>query len=395
MESAMDCPLQADINGLPTEWRNLDIRQRRSQDAKILTLTLGQMASPMFDSLTINCNVTESKEDKDHERPLSAYLDVRDEILDKFMKMFQKKPIWTLKDLYNSPQLRAYDQDVILYTLHSAIETGFQLKDRNGRIGFLESKGTMYSFAIGDFNSMQDRYIKEDKGALIPIEVKEKEQQIESTLAEKRKGIKLSADIKSSFDKEVIDWYIVDQEMTESERIQHMLSLDWDEPPIYAKNLKAGDLKILGSKMIYNSKNELITPIGAQADDYYRWIKQRMDLFIASKSNFLGAMQDGKLVFNLDDKADELQRAERTKVIKGRACGSYLEPLLNKFATWLGHSFPESIKTKTDRCQFLALAFRQAIKDGKKDNLSWWTSPEWSIFDEDSNRKDILSKLKV
>jgi hypothetical protein len=182
MESAMDCPLQTDINSLPVEWRKLPIEQHRSQDDRPVTLTLGEMSSPMFGEVGITCDVKESVEDKTHERPLSAYLDVRDEILDKFMKLFMKKPIWTLDDLYASPQLKMYDHDVILYTLHNAIETGFQLKDRNGRIGFLESKGSMYAFTLGEFNSMQDRYIKEDKGKEIPFEVKAAKIKIESSM---------------------------------------------------------------------------------------------------------------------------------------------------------------------------------------------------------------------
>lgn len=393
MESAMDCPLQTDVNSLPKEWRNLKIEQNRSQDGRPVTLTLAEMASPMFGSEQLTCHVTESKEDPDHERPLSAYLDIRDEILDKFLKLFLKKPIWTLRDLYMSPQLKIYDHDVILYTLHNAIETGFQLKDRNGRIGYLESKGSLYAFTLGSYNSMQERYIKEDAGKNIAFERPAVEVKTETTLSEKRKTVSIPADIKSRFDSIVLDWYIVDQEMTEQEKIQHMLSLDWSDPPIYAKILKVGDLLVLGSKQIY-SHGEQITPIGKQADDYYRWIKKRIDLFLESKTQYLAAIQGGKLVFNLDEKADDLRRAERTKVIKGRACGSYLEPLLNKFADWLGYPMPDTVKTKTGRCQFLALAIRQAVLDGH-DNLMWWTPEEWSIFDEDLNRKDILSKLKA
>jgi hypothetical protein len=308
--------------------------------------------------------------------------------------MFLKKPIWTLKDLYNSPQLRAYDHDVILYTLHNAIETGFQLKDQNGRIGFLESKGSMYAFTLGPYNSMQDRYIKEDKGKRIPFDKQVEEEKVQSTLKELRKSFKFSNDMKSRFDEIVLDWYLIDHELNQQERIQHMLSLDWTKPPIYAKVLKVGDLKILGSKQIYNGENEHITPIGKQADDYYTWVKQRSDLFLASRSQFFVAMQDGRIAFNIDDKADELKRVERSKVIKGKACGSYLEPTLNKFVTWLGFPFPESVKTKIDRCQFLALAVRQAIINGH-DNLMWWTPEEWDIFHEDANRKDILLKLKA
>jgi hypothetical protein len=30
----------------------------------------------------------------------------------------------------------------------------------------------------------------------------------------------------------------------------------------------------------------------------------------------------------------------------------------------------------------------------KKDGLVWWTPEEWSILSEDSNRRDLLKKLK-
>jgi hypothetical protein len=172
-----------------------------------------------------------------------------------------------------------------------------------------------------------------------------------------------------------------------------MLSLDWDNPPIYAKNLKAGNLLILGSKQIWKN-GEHITPVGKDADDYYRWLKKRIDLFLETRTSFMAAMQDGRLVFNLDNDSDVLKRAERSKVIKGRACGSYHEPLLYTFAEWLGYPIPESAKIKSYRCQYLALAIRQVVLDGKKEFM-WWTPEEWDIFDEDENRKEILSKRKL
>lgn len=394
MESAMDCPLQTDINSLPAAWRNLEIVQNRSQDNKPVKLTLSQMASPLFGPDDISCKIKESKEDPDHERPLSAFIDVRDELLDKFIKLFLKKPIWTLDDLYKSPQLRMYDKDVILYTLHNAIETGFQFKDHNGRLGFLESKGVMFAFTTEKYSTMQDRYISEDKGKQINLELRKTKQKKVSTLQQKLDTLRIPDDIKSRFDQIVLEWYVLDHELTEEERKQHLLALDWDNLPIYAKPLKAGDLKVLGSKQIYNEQNEHITPIGKQADDYHRWIKKRMDLFLETKNKFFVAMQDGKIAFNFDDKADDMKRIERSKVIKGKACGSYFDQSLTKFAMWLGHPIPASIKTKTDRCQFLALAVRQSVVDGK-DKLVWWTPQEWEIFDEDSNRKDLLSKLKA
>ena len=107
-ESAMDCPLQQDVNTLPEDWRKLPIVQRRSQGNQEVTLTLDQMASPNFGSEpeSLTCKVTESTPDPNHERPLSAYLDVRDELGDKLRALFEKKPVWAKDDLLKHPKIR-------------------------------------------------------------------------------------------------------------------------------------------------------------------------------------------------------------------------------------------------------------------------------------------------
>jgi hypothetical protein len=65
---------------------------------------------------------------------------------------------------------------------------------------------------------------------------------------------------------------------------------------------------------------------------------------------------------------------------------------LNLFAEWLGMPFPVYIKTKKERCLFLALLIRHAVFQGK--NIDWWTPEEWEILHEDENRKELLLKLK-
>jgi len=396
MESAMDCPLQQDINSLPEDWKNLQIIQKRSQDEKEVEFKLSDLTSPMENMGDLTCKVTESVEVPDHERPLSAYIDVRDELLDKFVKLFLLKPVWTKKDLLDSPQLQAYDQKVIVYTLQNAIETGFVLKDRNGRVGFLESKGNMYAFTTGKFSSLQDRYIEEDRGTPIKLTqyaVEEKKQAV--SVESKRNLFAWPGDARTRFSEEVLDWYIVDHILTEKERIEHMLTLDWTSPPIYAKPLVADGLHILGSKKIYTLDNELITPIGEQADTYTKWVTERMNLFLATRNKFFATMTNGSIVFNLDEKSEEtLKRAERSKTIRGRACTSYSERFLGTFAQWLGAIFPKNIGTNTDRCQYLALLIRDAIIK-KKEGIIWWTPEEFSIFLEPENSKELRTKLKV
>jgi hypothetical protein len=96
----------------------------------------------------------------------------------------------------------------------------------------------------------------------------------------------------------------------------------------------------------------------------------------------------------LDEKADTLQKADRSKNIGGRNCSSFPEKILNLFSEWLGQPFTKLIKTKTDRCQFLSLLIRDAILR-KKDGIIWWTPEEWSILLEDANKKELLTKLKL
>jgi hypothetical protein len=391
MESSMDCPLQYDINSLPKDWRNLEVKQIRSQNNVPITLTLEDMASPTFGTSDLVCKIKESTEDPEHERPLSAYVDVRDELLDKFLKLFLKKPIWKKEDLLSSPQLQLYNKEVLIYTLQNAIESGFQLKDRHGRIGYIETKGSMYAYTPGKFIAMQDRYIPENKSNSTPLTIQEEEQNHEDiSITQKRMSYKW---IDTTFSEEVMNWYIVDTVLTPSERLHHMRNLDWSNPPIYAKPLLAHGLRILGSNQIYNENDERITPIGDQADVYAKWVSQRIELFLATKSKFFATMKDNNILFNLDDKSDDLQKAPRTKNIGGRNCKSYPTKLMNLFSEWLGKEFTKNVKTNPDRCQFLGLLIRDAILKKNKD-IVWWTPEEWSIINEDANRKELLVKLK-
>jgi superfamily II DNA or RNA helicase len=105
MESAMDCELQHGLNNLPKEWREIKIPQTRNEDGAKLELSLEQMFSPTFDDMAVavTCKVPKQEIDTDHTRPLSAILDVRDEVFDKLQKIFVKKqyPLYYLMITYN------------------------------------------------------------------------------------------------------------------------------------------------------------------------------------------------------------------------------------------------------------------------------------------------------
>lgn len=422
MESAMDCDLQTSINSLPLEWRGEPnekgerflIPQIRNQDQAQLNLALSEMAAPTFEegSYAIKCNIQEPEIDENHERPLSAILDVKDEVLDKVMKLFVNKPIWKKDDLFAHENMKQYTPKVLSYILQNAIDSGFQMKDKHGRVGHIQSRDNVFAFAVGDSDTLLDRLLKEEKGSVVQLPVHEETAPVEeappmatteapvSSLASQRETYDFPPYIRERFAPEVLEWFIADNVLTEKDKIQHLLTLNWSAPPQYAKNLitetsEGKKLYILGSKQIYNDKKEKITPIGPEEDAYRSWVKNAKDKFVSRKNDLSGTMNEDKMVsFNLDEKAAEIKRASRSKTFKGRACTSYQAGTLNLFSEWLtGSPFPEQVKTKKDRCMFLDLLVREGVIAGK-DGLFWITPEELSIFMEDEHRADLLKRLK-
>ena len=407
MESAMDCSLQKNTNELPLEWKQLKIPQIRNQDSKEITLTLAEMTAPTFEdgSSELSCKLIEIPEDPNHERPLSSILDVRDEILDKLLKLFSKKPIWKKDDLYSDPLLKQYDSQTLSYTIQSAIESGFELKDSNGRIGHLESKGNVFAFGVGVDDTMIERLLTRDEGKSIPLPesgtsvVDIPEESLKTTKDLFEEYVWANKFLEDRFDEEIKNWYLLDTVISPEEKIQAMLSIDiWDNPPIYAKNLiirlpDESHLFVLGPKKIYNDQHELVTPIGDQETAYREWISGRKTWFVEHKNELFASMKGQGIIFNLDDKATEVQRGLRSKTIGGRMCTTYKETLLNKFAEWLGNSFPSEVKKKEGRCEYLSLLVRESIRDGK-EGIFWVTPEEFEIFSEDEHRPDLLKRLK-
>ena len=425
MESAMDCDLQQFANSLPPDWRG-EIRsdgsqflipQHRNQDPSdsLIELPLSAMSAPTFEEGTyeIKCNIEPSEIVVDHERPLSAILDVKDEVLDKLIKLFTKKPIWKSSDLFEHDSMKQYTKNVLSYILQTAIDSGFQLKDKHGRIGYLQAKNGVFAFTVGDNNTLIDRLLVEETGvpAELPVHTSTEPNVVEtpvvtpnesvgfSDLSSQREGYNWPEYIKERFTPEVLDWYIADIVLSEKDKIDHLLNLNWSDPPRYAKPLiaKTSDgknLYILGSKNIYNNAKEKTTPIGAEEDVYRSWLKTAKDSFIDKRSDIFASIKDGGIIFNMDEKASNVTRAARAKNIGGRQCTTYQAGLLDKFSEWLvGSGFPEKVKTKKDRCLFLDLLVREAVVSGK-EGIFWVTPEEYAIFSEDENRSDLLKRLK-
>jgi len=399
MESAMDCPLQQDINRLPKLWRELPIPQQRSQDQIELSLSLHQLASPVFgEESDLVCKNNLKEPDPDHERPLSSYIDIRDELLDIFLDLFYKKPIWLKSDLLNNKKLKSYDPNVVIYTLQNAIESGFIIKNKQGKKGHIISRKNYYSFSLTDKDVVQDLYTdpyEDNPIDLTKIEIPKttsKNLSIQNLLDSKKS--ELSSFLKDNFSKDVLDWYILDHALTKEERLEYMLNLDWTNPPLYAKPLKLqNNILVLGSQQFYKD-NKKITLIGDDFDLYTQWVIELKQKFLSTRKLIFATMKDSKILFNLDPDSDKIEPVSRSKVIGGRACTNYSESLLKSFSEFLtSNPFPDNVKTIIQRCQYLSLVIRNAILN-KKEGIIWYTPEEYEILYEDSNRKDLLLKLK-
>jgi len=396
MESAMDCSLQENINNLPKDWREeLIVPQIRSQDRKELKLTLVEMSAPMFQNDSgFMCKNDEPEEDKKHVRPLSSVLDVRDEIINTVGKLLIQKPIWSRDDLFNHPDLKKYDPNVVAYILQNIIQFSVSFKDKMNRVGHLSSKGNMFVFTLENRTTMMDLITEEDVGTVVPLSERAKAIDVskkDDVVKTKREQYPFPAYMTKMFDTEILDWYIVDHALTEDERINHILNINWNNPPIYAETSQIAvsedkTLYVLGTKKIYDETKTETTPIGVERQKYDEWVDRLKKRFTSKFMNIFATTKDGKLLFNLDENSEEIRKVERTKGIGGRGCSNYKETVLNAFAQWLGHPFTAEVGGKKDRCLFLALAVRKAIID-KRDGLTWFTPAEWEILNED--RKDL------
>ena len=389
MESAMDCELEHAVNSLPADWKNLKVPQIRNQDNETLELPIGAMSSPTFIQDTgLVCKVGESTKDDTHMRPLSAILDVRDEVLDKLLGMFSRKAIWTFKDIYNSKELKQYEPSLVSYIVQNLVETRTIMKDEYGRLGHLEIKSGLLTFAIHDNETLQDKIVRDVKGNIIELEFHKPEEIVKQTefdLEERISEYKWP-DFAKVFSSEVKLWYFVDHVLKPEEKQQYIFGLDWSNPPIYASVLRTENMYIFGNNNVYNTKFEKFVPIGAEKDEYDAWVKALKERFISTKNQYFAGLKRGegetKLIFNLDEKSIPIKKAERSKGIGGRACLSYSVDILNAFVEWLGSKYPAEVKNRGQKCIFLDMLIRKAILE-KKEGIVWYTPEEWDILSED------------
>ena len=405
MESAMDCKLEQSVNSLPKEWLDLQIRQTRAQRNETITEKLRNLTAPVFmNNATFTCDDIPEVEDASHTRPLSAILDVKDEILDKLMQLFADKPIWKHKDLLLA--LKPYDDSLIRYILQNAIAQGFKMQDKNGRVGRLEAKKGVYAFAVGDNDTMLDRLVERTTPEGVSLS-----DNVELKLEEEPapppppapivdyKGIETEVNkhvwtpMALNYSYEIREWYYVDQLMNPDARREHILNSLNGQPPEYLKSMVIETPQrfyVFGPDEFYTPDKAKFVPIGPSLDAYKAWRNNLKDRFVAGKDNFFAAMKGNTLQFNVDDKKVPAERAERTKVIGGRSCAFFEEKVLTSFAKWFGSTL-EKMK-KQDRCMEISMLARKATLE-RKPGFDWYTPEEWAVLTEESTRKEILARL--
>ena len=404
-ESAVDCTTQIATNQLPEDWLSLMIPQKRAQDGKTVTMPLSALSAPTFEdgNPSLVCYAHTSAADADtYVRPLSSYLDVRDDIFDKIVSLFEKKELWTQTDLLE--QLK-YSPEVVTYLVESAVREHLKIKDSSGRIGTLENRGGVYAFKPRDIAdaTMFERSVADTADGRVQVEVPAEEvapapaiPKPKTTIETLRAAHHFPFAVSTKFPQNVIDWFLIDQVMDPSEKRDLILQRQ-EPPPPYAEGLRIDGLNylVLGPKDIVNDRNEPVEPIGTELDAYKAWANTHLERIVEQ-------IKSGKILCTLEKQtlkmapfvvSDEghIQRAPREKTIRPKECGFYHIPELKAFAKDVtGQDFPAEAKKKDPMCMYLSLAARTPSE------RIFWVQPEiWAVLSTPEFAGLILSKLKA
>ena len=418
MESAMDCTMQSSFNNMPDDWKQLPIPQRPSIPANtqdgLVNYPLFSMLAPTFTQETgpIQCIVTKKKGDPEHVRPLSTYLDVRDEILTRIGKLFQLKAIWNRDELIKS--LRPYQEDVVIYNIQHAITTGFRFEDSFGRPSLLESKGDLYALApIGVVNAtMVERTTKTPvKGKVaIPTDEEEEEEEEEeaapvdaSILEERRNAYTFPADAKTRFSTEVLNSFIFDHELTLEEKRGLIRSGFRDVPFLERNHIPGTNYYVLGEGVTEPAE----PPVGTDKTAYDAWSKSLVKGFIKNKDKLFSSMTNTKkfTVSKLSVEGQTVKRKieKKSKLFNPVICGTGEndKKTMDVFAKFIDRSRvgvpkvqknpkqPPKDITGPEFCVYVELLARE------EHNCVWYTPEQLSVlYDNHENKREITEAFR-
>jgi superfamily II DNA or RNA helicase len=393
-ESAIDCPLQNQINTLPEQWKALPIEQRWAEGNQTESFSLGSMMAPMFDDSpdVLGCMEPIShhyrKEDGDV-RPLSTYLDVRDEFLTKLAKLLVDKPIWDREDLIAA--LRPYTQEVVIYNLQQAITSAFKFKDAFGRASVLESKGDFYALSpIGlPSGTVVERTTQPPaRGRVSITETKEEAKQeplpeLEaSILTEKRTAFKWPADATTRFSEQTLNGYIFDHVFTETERRAYLRTNPTNLPFVDRLRIsESPDVYVLGKDVFEPATVDMVGDLNTA---YREWTDRLLAKFITRKADLFASLSGSKFtIVRYEEKGDQLVREKQQKRFEPTICGTGFYDKeatlkLSQFIDERGVGTPRSVGTKNmnkeDICVYTELLARE------EHNIFWLTPEELAVL---------------
>jgi hypothetical protein len=389
-ESAMDCPLQNVINTLPTDWKTLPVPQTRSEGGVEETFQLFGMLAPSFiDTPDVSaCVVFPSQEDPTHVRPLSTYLDVRDEVLVKLAERLEHKPIWERSELFEA--MRPFTREVVIFNIQQAVRSGYRFKDSFGRPSVLESRGELYALApIGALSdTLQDRISKPlvRPSIDLPEPPKEKPTEVNTELIDlKREAFPFPEVVRARFSKDVLNGYIFDHQLTENEKRSLVRTANLP----FAKRLLVGDTNyvVLG-KDTFDPPEQ---PIGDDLSAVRAWNAELVQRFIENKDKVFASLKNDKLTLSkmtVDGETITRKLDKSGKKFEPIVCdtGENTTAVMNafaKFADSKGVGLPKlpakqgkepKEMTGPQRCMYIELLSREEY------NCVWITPEELSCL---------------
>jgi len=388
-ESAMDCPIQL---ALPADWRELEVPQIRDEGHERVVYRLKGMMAPAFDEApdVEQCKVTAAVPDPDHVRPLSTYLDSRDEILTKIGKLFIDKSIWDRKQLISA--LRPFSHDVVVYTLQQAIATSFRFTDSFGRASLLESKGDLYALAPVDVpnSTLVERTTRPAKHTEIDLPEPEEEPEApaeleEDALTKRRiafKWPKTKGYVGDRFSDEVKSGFIFDHKFTASEKKAY-LATNPDLP--FLDRLRVPD-----SEIIVTGENQEL--VGEDLTKYKEWSQALRERFIADKGKlFASVAPNGVLTLSLSKMVEDVP----TRVIGAKSfapsvsrTGGNSVPVMKAVAKYIDkEGVGSGGLAGSDLDVYVELLARE------QHNIVWYTPEEMKVLLMPANKGAVMSGL--
>jgi hypothetical protein len=403
--AAMDCPLRV---VLPPDWldEEFKIKQTQSEGRVPVEYSLNQMLPPSFirDAST-ECVPSRSTPDKTHVRPLSAILDVRDEVLDQLERLLRDKPIWDKEALLTA--LGRYERSVRLYTIQQAIDTGRRFTDSFDRQSILETKGDLYTLtpildADGKTHLTIDGTVRSRTmprvrpgTAQLPESTKAPVPVVEvapDLLATKREGLTLPGDASTRFSPQILDAYIIDHLLTDAERRAYLRANPTDRIQV-----PGTDILVLG----YGQYDPDELPIGDDKTKLEAWTEAlalKFSEIIAKNTIFASLNPEGKLTISKLRKTsdDKVVRSydPASKTFLPTTCGTGAHPrdvmlAFAKVADARGVGIPATVTKVPDICTYAELLARE------ETNCVWLTPQELSVlYGDPVLRKRFTAEFK-